>query len=168
VNNVKTPLITLLLALVTGCLGDPDVDQGLAPARTSVVAGDAVVAVPLPEPRRAVLFLLMVADADGNPVPGPNAADVTIIPESAFAEGGNGVRTGSFAFGLVSPGTYNVAGIVDVDQNFDLLVPELALPSAADLLGGYADVVTGELIPIEIEPNQFMGEVTVLFSPPPS
>jgi hypothetical protein len=165
---VNKLLIPLLLALAAGCVGDPDIDQGLAPPRNSVIAGDAVIAVPLPEPRRAVLFLLMVADADGNPIPGQNAADVTIIPASAFAEGGNGVRTGSFAFGLVPPATYNVAGIVDVDENFELLIPERALPSAADLLGGYADVVTGELIPIEVGPNEFMGEVTVLFSPPPS
>lgn len=165
---MKKLLVSLLLALAAGCIGDPDIDQGLAPPRNSVIAGDAVIAVPLPEPRRAILFLLMVADEDGNPVPGQTAADVTIIPETAFAEGGNGVRTGSFTFGQVPPATYTVAGLVDVDENFDLLVPERALPSAADLLGGHADVVTGELIPIEVESNQFMGEVTVLFSPPSS
>jgi hypothetical protein len=168
VTTVKALLVILPLALTAGCAGDPDVDRGLAPDDAGAVAGDAVIVAPLPEPHRAILFLMMVADADGNPVPGPNAADVTIIPESAFAEGGDGVRAGSFAFSLVQPATYTVAGIVDVDDNFDLLVPELALPSAGDLLGGYADVATGQLIPFRIQPNQLMGEVTVLFSPPTS
>ena len=69
--------------------------------------------------------------------------------------------------GLVSPAVYVVQGIVDVDENFNPLVPTLATPTAADLLGGYADVLSGELIPIPIEPGAVVGEVTVLFASPP-
>jgi hypothetical protein len=60
-----------------------------------------------------------------------------------------------------------VAGIVDVDDNFNLLVPSLAVPSAADLLGGHVDVATGQFIPIPVEPNEVVGEVTVMFAAAP-
>jgi len=115
-----------------------------------------------------VLFLTMVADANGNPLEEPARIDVTVVPESLLGEGGDGVRTGPFAFGLVPPAAYVVGGIVDVDENFNLLVPELAVPTAADLTGGYADVATGELITILLEPNQVAGEVTVMFASPPA
>jgi hypothetical protein len=72
-------------------------------------------------------------------------------------------------FGLVAPGAYIVTGLVDADDNFNLLVPALAAPSAADLLGAYADVTTGQPITILLEPDQVVGEVTVMFAvPPPS
>lgn len=168
-NAVRTlplaPLLALLLA--AGCDDDPDVDDGLAPEATSVVAGDAVVAIPLPDPHPVVLFLTMVADATGSPLAQPVNVDVTVIPESALAEGGDGVRTGPFTFGLVTPAAYVVSGIVDMDENFNPLVPELASPTAGDLLGGHADVLTGELITILVGPNQVVGEVTVMFAAPP-
>lgn len=159
-------LLTMLLVLAAGCDEDPDVDRGLAPEPSSVVSGNAVIAVPLGDPHPVVLFLQMVADADG-PLPMPATADVTVIPESLLAEGGDGVRTGPFTFGLVSPAAYVVTGIVDVDENFNVLVPQLAAPTASDLLGAYADVVTGQPITILIEPHQVVGEVTVMFAPPP-
>lgn len=162
------PALALGLALAAGCDDDTDIDRGLAPGETSVVAGDAVIVIPLAEPHPVVLFLAMVVDAGGTPLAEPTTVDVTVVPESDLAEGGNGVRTGPFAFGLVSPATYVVRGIVDVDENFDLLVPTLAAPSPGDLLGGYADVTTGQLIPIPVEPGEVLGEVTVLFAIPPA
>ena len=164
---VKRLPLVLLLALAAGCDDDPDVDKGLAPGASSVVSGDAVIAIPLANPHPVVLFLVMVADATGTPLAQPTPVDVTVIPESVLAEGGNGVRTGPFEFGLVSPAAYIVQGIVDVDENFNLLVPSLAAPSAADLQGGYADVLTGQLITILVGPNQVVGEVTVMFATPP-
>lgn len=164
----RLPLATLLgLLLAAGCDDDPDVDGGLAPEDTSVVAGDAVIVVPLPDPHPVVLFLTMVADSTGTPLAQPANVDVTVIPEAALAEGGDGVRTGPYTFGLVTPAAYVVSGIVDMDENFNPLVPELAAPSPGDLLGGHADVVTGQLIPIRVGPNQVVGEVTVMFVPPP-
>jgi hypothetical protein len=163
------PVLAVLVALVAGCDEDPDVDEGLAPAPSSVISGNAVVAVPLPDAHPAVLFLARVADAEGIPLAEPVTVDVTVIPESLLAEGGDGVRTGPFTFGLVAPGAYVVTGIVDVDDNFNLLVPQLAAPSAADLLGAYADVTTGQPITILLQPDQVVGEVTVMFAiPPPS
>lgn len=159
--------LAMLLALTAGCDEDPEVDQGLAPDESSVVSGDAVIAIPLADPHPVVLFLVMVATPTGIPLPEPTTVDVTVIPESVLAEGGDGVRTGPFAFGLVSPAAYVVTGIVDVDENFSLLVPDRAAPSAADLLGGYANVLTGELITILVEPKQVVGEVTVMFATPP-
>jgi len=168
VNAVTRLPLTILFALflATGCDEDPDVDDGLAPEDTSVIAGDAVIAVPLPDPHPVVLFLTMVADATGNPLAQPANVDVTVIPESALAEGGDGVRTGPFTFGLVAPAAYVVSGIVDMDENFNPLVPALAMPTAGDLLGGHADVLTGQLITIPVGPNQVVGEVTVMFAPP--
>lgn len=147
-----------------GCADDLEIDPGLAPTESGVIAGDAVVTVPLDDPHPAVLFLLMTVDADGTPLSAPLSVDVTIIPKSEFAEGAAGVRTGSFAFPLVSPATYLVAGIVDVDENFDPLEPALAMPTAPDLLGGYIDVATRSLIPIAVEPGLVTGEVTVMFA----
>jgi hypothetical protein len=166
VNAVKRLCFALLLALA-GCDADPDIDRGLAPTGTAVITGDAVVAVPIPEAHPVVLFLRMVVDDSGTPLQEPPTVDVTVIPAAAFAEGGGGVRTGPFTFGQVAPATYVVAGIVDVDENFNLLVPDLAGPSAADLLGGHADVATGQLIPIAIDENEVIGEVTVMFARPP-
>ena len=54
-----------------------------------------------------------------------------------------------------------------MDENFNPLVPELAAPTAGNLLGGHADVVTGQLITILVGPNQVVGEVTVMFAAPP-
>jgi hypothetical protein len=160
-------LLTLTLAVVfAAACGDPENDHGLAPDATSVIAGDAVISVPLPEAHPVVLFLVMVAAADGIPV-SPVNVDVTVVPTSQLSQGGDGVRTGPYAFGLVSPAVYVVQGIVDVDENFNPLVPTLAAPTAPDLLGGYADVQSGELIPIVIEPDDVVGEVTVLFASPP-
>ena len=170
---VKTLPLALLLSVVVllgpgaGCAGDVDLDPGLAPTLTGVIAGDAVVAVPLADAHPVVVFLLKIADADGLLLPQQVTADVSVIPEFRFAEGASGVRTGPFAFGLVPPGTYVVAGIVDVDENFNLLVPALAVPTAADLLGGYVDLATGALIPVPIEPGQLEGEVTVMFATAP-
>ncbi|HKE13251.1 MAG TPA: hypothetical protein VKB80_00175 [Kofleriaceae bacterium] len=157
------------LALAAGCDEDPDVDQGLAPEPSSVISGSAVVAVPIPDAHPAILFLSLVADAEGTPLAEPAKVDVTVVSASLLAEGGDGVRTGPFTFGLVTPGVYVVTGLVDVDDNFNLLVPELAAPSAADLLGAYADVTTGQPISILLGPDQVVGEVTVMFAiPPPS
>jgi len=169
VTAVKSlrPALAFLVALAAGCNQDPDVDEGLAPTSTSVISGDAVIAVPIASPHPVVLFLSMVADATGTPLAEPTIVDVTVIPKSVLAQGGDGVRTGPFTFGLVSPAVYVVSGIVDVDENFNLLVPELAAPTAADLPGGYADVATGQLITILVEPNKVVGEVTVMFAPPP-
>jgi hypothetical protein len=167
VTDVKRILLAVSLTLAAGCSGDPDVDEGLAPGESSVISGDAVIAFPLADPHPVVLFLGLVADSAGAPLDPPVIADVTVIPEFVLAEGGDGVRTGPFVFGLVSQGAYVVSGIVDVDENFNLLVPELAVPTAADLRGGYANVVTGELITILVEPNQVVGEVTVVFVTPP-
>jgi hypothetical protein len=155
------------LLLAAACDEEPDVDDGLAPEPSSVISGDAVIAVPLPDPHPVVLFLTMVADASGMPLAEPANVDVTVIPESALGEGGDGVRTGPYTFGLVAPAAYVVSGIVDMDENFNPLVPELAGPSAGDLQGGHADVVTGELITILVEPNRIVGEVTVMFAAPP-
>ncbi len=152
------------LATSAGCFEDLEVDPGLAPTESGVIAGDAVVAVPLDAAFPVVLFLLMTADAAGTPVSPPASVNVTIIPKSRFAEGASGARTGPFAFGLVEPGTYIVGGIVDVDENFDPLDPALAMPSAPDLLGGHVDVATGALIPILVEPGRVNGEVTVMFA----
>jgi len=159
-------LLALLLApvLAAGC-ADLDVDPGLAPTLTGVIAGDAVVAVPLAEAHPVVLFLQMVADADGNQLPAQVNVDVAVIPAIRFGEGAGGVRTGSFTFGLVSPATYVVGGLVDVDDNFNLLSTDLAVPTAGDLLGGYADPSTGQLIPIAMAAGQVEGEVTVMFAP---
>ena len=170
-SSQRLALVALVasLALASGCDEDPDVDHGLAPAPTSVISGSAVVAVPLPDAHAAVLFLSMVADAAGTPLAQPANVDVTVVAASLLAEGGDGVRTGPFTFGLVPPGVYVVTGLVDVDDNFDLLVPALATPSAADLLGAYADVTTGQPIAIQLAPDQVVGEVTVMFAiPPPS
>jgi hypothetical protein len=169
VTTVKRLHLSLALSftLAAGCSGDPDLDEGLAPERTSVISGDAVIAIPLADPHPVVLFLAMVATATGSPLPEPTIVDVTAIPAGVLAQGGNGVRTGPFAFGLVSPAIYVVSGIVDVDENFNVLVPALATPTAADLLGGYADVMTGQLITIPVGPNQIVGEVTVMFAIPP-
>ena len=147
-----------------GCDDDLEIDPGLAPTESGVIAGDAVVAAPLDDAHPVVLFLLMTADAGGTPLEAPLSVDVTIIPKSEFAEGASGVRTGSFAFGLVPPATYLVAGIVDVHENFDPLDPALAMPTAPDLLGGYIDVATRSLIPITVEPVLVTGEVTVMFA----
>lgn len=170
-NAVRLPIalyfVLAIFAAAAGC-DDPDVDQGLAPEASSVVSGDAVIAVPIAEPHPIVIFLQMVADADGAALAQPTGVDVTVIPESVLSEGGDGVRTGPFTFGLVPPAVYIVSGIVDVDENFNLLVPELATPTAGDLVGGYADVVSGELITIAVQPNQVIGEVTVMFAAPPS
>ena len=159
----------LLLALLTAaaCTDDPDVDRGLAPEATSVVSGDAVIAIPLADPHPVIVFLSMVADATGTPLAAPVIIDVTVIPAAVLAQGGDGVRTGPFWFGLIEPGAYVVTGIVDVDENFNLLVPVLAAPTAADLRGGYADVVTGQLITILLGPREVVGEVTVMFATPP-
>jgi hypothetical protein len=154
----------VLLAFALTACDDPDVDQGLAPDASSVLSGDAVVAVPLEEPHPVVIILMMVADPSGARLDQPENVDVTVIPESALSEGGDGVRTGPFAFGLVPPATYVVVGIVDVDENFNPLVPELAAATEGDLLGGHADVATGEFISIRVEPSQVIGEVTVMFS----
>lgn len=156
-----------LAALFAAACSDAEDDEGLAPDATSVIAGDAVVSVPLPEAHPVVLFLVMVRGADGIPLAEPVNVDVTVVPASQLSQGGGGVRTGPYAFGLVSPAVYVVQGIVDVDENFNPLVPTLATPTAPDLLGGYADVVSGELIPIAIEPGAVVGEVTVLFASPP-
>ena len=164
---VKTLATILALFLAAGCDEDPEVDDGLAPEASSVVSGDAVIAIPLEVPHPVVLFLTMVADATGDPLAQPANVDVTVIPESILAEGGDGVRTGPFTFGLVTPAAYVVSGIVDMDENFNPLVPELAAPTAGDILGGHADVLTRELITIVVGPNQVVGEVTVLFAPPP-
>lgn len=166
-NAVKRLALAVAVAFAAACGGDPDVDQGLAPDATSVIAGDAVIAVPLPEAHPVVLFLAMVTAADGTPLSPPVDVDVTAIAASQLSQGGDGVRTGPFAFGLVSPAVYIVQGIVDVDDNFNLLDPTLATPTAFDLLGGYADVQSGELIPIEVGPDDVVGEVTVLFASPP-
>lgn len=147
-----------------GCADNLDIDPGLAPIESGVIAGDAVVAVPLDDAHPVVLFLLMTADADGTPQAAPVSVNVTIIPKSEFAEGASGVRTGPFAFGLVSPATYLVAGIVDVDENFNPLDPALAMPTPPDLLGGYIDVASRSLIPITVEPGLVTGEVTVMFA----
>jgi hypothetical protein len=154
----------LFVCALTACSDDPDVDEGLAPEASSVLSGDAVVAVPLDEPHPVVIFLQMIADQSGTPLDQPMNVDVTVIPESDLSQGGDGVRTGPFAFGLVPPASYVVYGIVDVDENFNPLVPELAAPTADDLLGGYADVASGDLITIPVEPSQVIGEVTVIFS----
>jgi len=160
---------SLALALAAGCAagGDPDVDEGLAPDDTSVISGDAVIAVPLAEPHPVVLFLAMVAGPTGQPLPAPAIVNLTVIPAAVLAQGGDGVRTGPYTFGLVAPAVYVVQGIVDVDENFNALVPALARPTAADVPGGYVDLATGMLIPIPVGPNQVIGEVTVMFAPPP-
>jgi hypothetical protein len=158
--------VILVLAFAAAC-GDAENDHGLAPDETSVIAGDAVISVPLPEAHPVVLFLVMVRGADGIPLDPPVNVDVTVIPTPQLSQGGDGVRTGPYAFGLVSPAVYVVQGIVDVDENFNPLVPTLATPTAPDLLGGYADVVSGELIPIPIEPGAVVGEVNVLVASPP-
>lgn len=159
--------LSLAILLALGACDDPDVDRGLAPDDTAVIAGDAVIAIPIEDPHPVVLFLVMVADGSGSPIAAPPTVNLTVIPESDLAEGGNGVRTGPFEFGLVSPAVYVVQGIVDMDDNFNPLVPELATPTAPDLRGGYADVVTGELITIPVGPNDVVGEVTVMFAIPP-
>lgn len=170
-NRTRQALGAVLLAaiapLAAGCDEDLDVDRGLEPSRSSVVSGDVVIVAPLPEPHPVVLFLNMVVDPTGTPLPQPTTIDVTVVPASVLSEGGDGVRTGPFAFGLVPPAVYVVAGIVDVDENFDVLVPALAAPSAPDLPGGYADLATGQLIPIRLRPNEVAGEITVVFAPPP-
>ncbi len=162
---VKRLSLALLLALAA--CDDPDVDRGLTPTDSSVISGDAVIAIPIADPHPVVLFLVMVADGSGSPLPQPTTVNVTVIPESDLAEGGNGVRTGPFEFGLVSPAAYIVQGIVDMDDNFNLLVPAQSAPTAADLRGGHADVVSGELITIPVGPNEVVGEVTVMFAIPP-
>jgi hypothetical protein len=164
-TRLRLPLA--LAVVVAAACGDAEDDHGLAPEATSVIAGDAVISVPLPEAHPVVLFLVMVAADDGIPLAEPLNVDVTVIPTPQLSQGGDGVRTGPYAFGLVSPAVYIVQGIVDVDENFNPLVPTLATPTAPDLLGGYADVLTGELIPIVIEPGAVVGEVTVLFASPP-
>jgi hypothetical protein len=68
----------------------------------------------------------------------------------------------------VAPAAYVVSGIVDMDENFNPLVPALAMPTPGDLLGGHADVLTGQLITILVGPNQAVGAVTVMFVTPPS
>ena len=161
---MKPLVLVLCLALSAGCADDLEIDPGLAPTEAGVIAGDAVVTVPLDDAHPVVLFLLMTADAGGTPLAAPLSVDVTIIPKFHLAEGASGVRTGPFAFGLVSPATYFVAGIVDVDENFDPLDPALAMPTAPDLLGGYIDVTTRALIPISVEPGLVTGEVTVMFA----
>lgn len=159
----------LALALtLAACQGaEPDLDPGLAPPATSVIAGDAVVVVPLADAHPIVLLLARVADATGAPIDPPAIANVTVIPAEQLDEGGDGVRTGRYAFGQVAPAVYVVQGLVDVDQNFNPLVPSMAMASEADLLGGYADVMTGALIPIPLGPGEVEGEATVLFARPP-
>jgi len=163
-KRLPLSFVLALAGVFAAACGDVEIDQGLAPDATSVVAGDAVISVPLPEAHPVVLFLVMVTTADGVPLSPPVNVDVTVVPTSQLSQGGDGVRTGPYAFGLVSPAVYVVQGIVDVDENFNPLVPTLATPTAPDLLGGYADVQSGELIPIVIEPGDVVGEVTVLFA----
>ncbi len=166
-KRLPRTLVLAVAGLFAAACGDAENDNGLAPDATSVIAGDAVISVPLPDAHPVVLFLVMVAGADGIPLSAPVNVNVTVIPTSQLSQGGAGVRTGPYAFGLVSPAVYIVQGIVDVDENFNPLDPALAAPTAADLLGGYADVLSGELIPIAIDPGDVVGEITVLFASPP-
>ncbi len=152
------------LLMFTACFSEPPVDDGLSPPQSGVIAGDAVILTPIDAPHPVVLFLTNISvDEDGMPV--YTTANLTVIPEDALSEGGaeNGARTGAFAFPQVPPGTYVVSGIVDVDENFNPLVPELAGPSAGDVPGGYVDPTTGALIPITLTGTEIIGEITVIF-----
>ena len=154
---------------LAGCFSDPEIDTGLAPALTAVISGDALVLIPLAEPHPVVLLLYAIG---GDGVPASVPTNVTVIPENALSQSedaqGNAIRSGRFTFPQVPAGTYIVQGLVDVDENFNILVPQLSVPTAADLLGAYVDPSNGAYILIDVEEGEEAGEVNVIFAQPPA
>lgn len=146
---------------LAACLTDPLLDEGLEPAETSVISGDAVILTPMVA-HKVVLFLTAIGD-DGYPMETPT--NLTVIPASEMVaeDGLSSILTGRYTFPLVPPGDYVVTGIVDVDDNF-VPVGEGAQPSAADLAGGYVDPTTGGLIVLSVGAGEVRDEVNVLFA----
>ena len=159
-------IVPLIVAtLCTGCLTTPPIDEGTAPPLTALVSGEAVVLVPMDEPHPVVLLLTALTfGADGVPI--YSTADVRVIPGDAFFDGdvSSTVRSASYTFPEVEPGTYVLYGFIDVDENFNPLISDLAVMTDADIGGAYLDPETGEPAVFSLERGAVMAEATVVFS----
>jgi hypothetical protein len=160
--------LTAASASLAGCTTGPPIDEGLAPPLTGVISGDAVIAVPLDAPHRVVIFLTQVTVSEQGPVYNP--VNVAVIPGDMFfegeVEGTTALRTGHYLFSQVPAGSYVVSGIVDVDENFNPLVPTTDPATDADLEGAYVDPATGAPKLIPVEPGDTLGEINVIFAVP--
>lgn len=161
-----TSLLTLPLLLLGACTTEPLLDEGLAPADTGVIAGDVLILVPTVAAHPVVLYLSRVDfDEQGNPQ--ISLANISVVPADEMSQGDDeGVaRTGEYVFSQVEPGYYVLTGIVDVDENFNPLLPTAEANPNPDLEGGYANLTTGDPI-FEIQPGQIADEINVIFSVP--
>ena len=165
---------TIVSLLVVGGCAEPNLNEYVP--RTGIITGEILFQGPAPAavpeddcpdrgPDRGNVVVTLFAIDDPPPPDGRGQpVNVVIVPAERLFAGDvlDGLFSATYTIPTVAPGTYQVRAFMDRDGDFNPGLALLTQPGAGDVVGGHIDSATGAFLPVEVDADENVGQVSIL------